>query len=176
VETIMTSSPWLPALPVRHVRIARPTDRLDDVVRFYRDALGLPEIGRFDGHAGYRGVLLGLPGVPYHLEFTQHDQGSPGLAPSRDNLLVLYFDDPAQAERAAARLAALGHPRVEAENPYWTDSGAITVEDPDHWRVVLMPRPFASEDEPPVTVEWYAADRDALRPLFELAEDSDLAC
>ena len=168
----MTSSPWPPALPVRHVRIARPTDRLDDVVRFYRDALGLPEIGRFAGHAGYRGVLLGLPGVPYHLEFTQHDHGSPGPAPSRDNLLVLYFDDPAQAERAAARLAALGHPRVEAENPYWTENGAVTVEDPDHWRVVLMPRPFASEDEPPVTVEWYAGDRDALRPLFELAEDS----
>ena len=168
----MTSSPWPPALPARHVRIARPTDRLDEVVRFYREGLGLPEIGRFADHAGYRGVLLGLPGVPYHLEFTQHDHGSPGLAPSRDNLLVLYFDDPAQAERAAARLAALGHPRVEAENPYWTENGAVTVEDPDHWRVVLMPRPFASDDEPPVTVEWYAGDRDALRPLFELAEDS----
>jgi hypothetical protein len=92
--------------------------------------------------------------------------------PSRDNLLVLYLDDQAQAEWAAARLAALSHPRVEAENPYWTDNGAITVEDPDHWRVVLMPRPFADGAEPPVTVEWYAGDRDALRPLFELAEDS----
>jgi hypothetical protein len=110
--------------------------------------------------------------MPYHLEFTQHDHGSPGPAPSRDNLLVLYFDGPAQAERAAARLAALGHPRVEAENPYWTESGAVTVEDPDHWRVVLMPRPFTSVDEPPATIEWYTGDRDALRPLFELAEDS----
>jgi ribosomal protein S18 acetylase RimI-like enzyme len=159
-------------LSARHVRIARPTDQLDEVVRFYRQGLGLPEIGRFDGHAGYRGVLLGLPGTQYHLEFTQHDHGSPGQAPSRDNLLVLYLDDQAQAERAAARLAALGYPRVEAENPYWTDNGAITVEDPDHWRVVLMPRPFADGAEPPVTVEWYVGDRDALRPLFELAEDS----
>ena len=48
----MTSSPWPPALPARHVRIARPTDRLDEVVRFYREGLGLPEIGRFAGHAG----------------------------------------------------------------------------------------------------------------------------
>jgi hypothetical protein len=32
---------------------------------------------------------------------------------------------------------------VEAENPYWTDNGAVTVEDPDHWRVVLMPQPLA---------------------------------
>jgi hypothetical protein len=37
----MTSSPWPPMLPVRHVRIARPTDRLDDVARFYRDGLAL---------------------------------------------------------------------------------------------------------------------------------------
>jgi GNAT superfamily N-acetyltransferase len=33
-------------------------------------------------------------------------------------------------------------------------------------------QPFDNEGEPPVTVEWYAGERDALRPLFELAEDS----
>jgi hypothetical protein len=37
---------------------------------------------------------------------------------------------------------ALGHLLVEAENPYWTDHGAVTIEDPDHWRVVLMPQPL----------------------------------
>ena len=102
----MTSQPWPAALPVRAVRVARPTDKLDEVVRFYTDGLGLSELGRFDGHAGYRGVLLGLPGMEYHLEFTQHDAGSPGPAPSRDNLLVLYFDGPAQVEQAGSRLAA----------------------------------------------------------------------
>jgi GNAT superfamily N-acetyltransferase len=30
--------------------------------------------------------------------------------------------------------AALGHLRVEAENPYWAENGAVTVENPDHWR------------------------------------------
>jgi catechol 2,3-dioxygenase-like lactoylglutathione lyase family enzyme len=139
----MTSPPWPANLPARHVRIARPTDQLDEVVRFYREGLGLPELDRFAGHAGYRGVLLGLPGTQYHLEFTQHDHGSPGRAPSRDNLLVLYFDDSAHMEEIATRLAALGHLPVEAENPYWTENGAVTVEDPDHWRVVLMPRPLA---------------------------------
>jgi catechol 2,3-dioxygenase-like lactoylglutathione lyase family enzyme len=138
----MTSRPWPATLPARNVRFARPTDQLDAVVRFYRDGLGLPELDRFTSHAGYRGVLLGLPGTQYHLEFTQHSQGSPGPAPSRDNLLVLYFDDLAQAEQVATRLAALGHLPVEAENPYWTDNGAVTVEDPDHWRVVLMPQPL----------------------------------
>jgi GNAT superfamily N-acetyltransferase len=85
---------------------------------------------------------------------------------------VLYLGNRAHAEQVAGRLAALGHPRVAAENPYWTDNGAITVEDPDHWRIVLMPQPFADGPEPAVAVEWYDGDREALRPLFELAEDS----
>jgi ribosomal protein S18 acetylase RimI-like enzyme len=168
----MTSQTWPAMLPVRYVRIARPTDQLDVVVRFYREGLGLPELDRFAGHAGYRGVLLGLPGTQYHLEFTQHERGSPGPAPSRDNLLVLYFDDLTPMEQVATRLAALGHPPVQAENPYWTENGAVTVEDPDHWRIVLMPQPLAARAEPPVTIEWHSGDRDALRPLFELAEDS----
>jgi ribosomal protein S18 acetylase RimI-like enzyme len=168
----MISRPWPTMLPVRNVRIARPTDQLDEVVRFYRGGLGLPELDRFAGHAGYRGVLLGLPGSQYHLEFTQHDHGSPGRAPSRDNLLVLYFDDLIKMEQLATRLATLGHPPVEAENPYWTENGAVTVEDPDNWRVVLMSQPPADVGEHVVDIEWYAGDRDALRPLFELAEDS----
>jgi ribosomal protein S18 acetylase RimI-like enzyme len=168
----MISRPWPTMLPVRNVRIARPTDQLDEVVRFYREGLGLPELDRFAGHAGYRGVLLGLPGSQYHLEFTQHDHGSPGPAPSRDNLLVLYFDDLIKMEQLASRLATLGYPPLEAENSYWTENGAVTVEDPDNWRVVLMPQPPADEGEHVVDIEWYAGDRDALRPLFELAEDS----
>jgi GNAT superfamily N-acetyltransferase len=136
----MTSlSPWPASLPVTQVRVARPTDRLDDVTRFYRDALGLPELFRFDGHAGYDGVMFGLPGTGYHLEFTTHIDGSPGPAPTRDNLLVLYFDDQVAQQATAARMARFGFGAVEPENPYWADNGGITIEDPDGWRVVLMP-------------------------------------
>src|SRR5262245_20874515 len=78
---------WAARLPVRQVRIARPTDQLDEVVRFYRDGLGLTEIDRFEEHDGFSGVMLGLPGSDYHLEFTSHVDGSPGDAPSGDNLL-----------------------------------------------------------------------------------------
>ncbi len=133
--------PWPPQLPVQQVRIARQTDQLEAVTRFYRDGLGLAEIDRFEGHDGYSGVMLGLPGTDYHLEFTAHVGGSPGAAPSRENLLVLYLDSAARAGDAAARLAALGHERVAAENPYWEASGAITVADPDGWRIVLVPAP-----------------------------------
>jgi len=130
---------WPEHLPAVQVRVARPTDRLDAVVRFYHTALGLPIVDSFggEGHHGYRGVMFGLPGTAYHLEFTQHDQGSPCPAPTEDNLLVFYVPDRAAIDRLAARLASLGHHRVPPENPYWEERG-VTVEDPDGWRVVLM--------------------------------------
>ena len=128
---------WPQDLAVAQVRVARPTDKLNEVVRFYRDGLGLPQIGSFEGHAGYSGVMLGLPRSDYHLEFTQHEQGSPCPAPTRDNLLVFYIQDKEGIERIVSRLAALGHLPVPPENPYWEQKG-VTIEDPDGWRIVLM--------------------------------------
>jgi catechol 2,3-dioxygenase-like lactoylglutathione lyase family enzyme len=128
---------WPNTLPAAQVRIARPTDRLEEVVRFYRDGLGLEVVGSFKGHAGYDGVMLGLPGREYHLEFTSHEEGSPCPAPTKDNLLVFYIPDREAINWLTARLNALGHFAVLPENPYWERHGA-TFEDPDGWRVVLM--------------------------------------
>ena len=128
---------WPANMDVTQVRVARPTDKLGEVVRFYSEGLGLKVIGSFQGHAGYSGVLLGLPGGEYHLEFTQHSKGSPCPAPSRDNLLVFYIPNAKSIERIASRLAALGYRAVPPENPYWQEKG-VTIEDPDGWRVVLM--------------------------------------
>jgi catechol 2,3-dioxygenase-like lactoylglutathione lyase family enzyme len=122
---------------VGQVRIARPTDRLAEVVSFYRDALGLDEIASFEGHAGYEGVMLALPGRRDHLEFTHHESGSPCPAPTKDNLLVFYVADEGVIRQMAARLERHGHEEVEPENPYWAEGG-LTFEDPDGWRVVLM--------------------------------------
>ena len=130
---------WPASLDVRQVRVARPTDRLAEVVAFYRDGIGLTELFRFEGHAGYDGVMVGLPDRSYHLEFTQHVDGSPCPAPTRDNLLVFYVPDPRVIDTIVARLSERGHPPVDAENPYWTENGATTIEDPDGWRIVLMP-------------------------------------
>ena len=124
-------------MPVVQVRVARPTDKLAEVARFYGEGLGLRQIGSFAGHAGYDGGMFGLPGGEYHLEFTQHDAGSACPAPSNDNLLVFYIPDRATIDRIAGRMAALGYPAVEAENPYWAEHG-VTIADPDGWHVVLM--------------------------------------
>jgi catechol 2,3-dioxygenase-like lactoylglutathione lyase family enzyme len=133
--------PSPPAWPVGQVRIARPTDKLEEVVRFYRDGVGLPEIGSFSGHAGYDGVMLGMPGAGFHLEFTRHVHGSPGAAPSRDNLLVLYMPDAAARTAIAKRLEAMGYPEVEPENPYWKGK-SVTIADPDGYRLVLFDGTF----------------------------------
>ncbi len=127
-------------IELAQIRVARPTDRLAEVLRFYAEHLGLPVIYRFEDHDGYTGVMLGLPGTEYHLEFTTHVDGSPCPAPTLDNLLVLYFHGEAAMYDVVERLAAAGHEPVEPENPYWTKVGALTFEDPDRWRVVLVPR------------------------------------
>jgi catechol 2,3-dioxygenase-like lactoylglutathione lyase family enzyme len=128
---------WPDELPVSQVRVARPTDQLDAVVEFYRDGLGLPVITSFEQHAGYSGVILGLPGHDYHIEFIHHEDGSPGKAPTDDNLLVLFLPDGDAITSANGRLGALGFEPVPPENPYWADRG-ITFVDPDGWRVVLF--------------------------------------
>lgn len=129
---------------VMQVRIARPTDRLPELERFYHQIIGLPKITAWqhgpDGdHAGYDGLVLGMPDGNYHLEFTHHAAGSPCPAPSRDNLLVFYLDA-ADVARMAERMTAFGIAEVPPENPWWA-SGDHTYEDPDGWRVVFMPGP-----------------------------------
>ena len=132
------SASWPEHLPVVQVRIARPTRRLRELVKFYCEGLGLEVINSFAGHAGYTGVMIGLPGRNYHLEFTEHEDSlSDYPPPSADNLLVFYIPERAAVESTAARLAAMGYAAVAPENPYWEGHG-VTIEDPDGWRVVLM--------------------------------------
>ncbi|WP_280262812.1 VOC family protein [Nocardia wallacei] len=137
----MTTTQWPAGLDVAQVRIARPTDKLAEVEEFYTRIIGLRVLYRFNDHAGYDGVMLGLPGTEYHLEFTTHADGSPGPAPTAENLLVLYFHGDARMYEVVERLADAGHEPVAAENPYWAGVGALTFEDPDGWRVVLVPKP-----------------------------------
>jgi ribosomal protein S18 acetylase RimI-like enzyme len=143
------------------LRIARHTERLDDVVAFYRDGLGLTEIGGFRDHDGYDGVFLEVPGTGAHLEFTAGG-GAGAPTPHPESLLVLYLGDDAGVGEAVARL---GVEPVAAANPYWTEHG-VTLEDPDGFRVVLVPELW-------LRVVEHSGPRAELRPLFALAEDSE---
>jgi hypothetical protein len=53
------------------LRVARPTDHLAEVVRFYTEGLGLSWLEAFEDHEGFDGVMLGVPGAGYHIEITR---------------------------------------------------------------------------------------------------------
>jgi catechol 2,3-dioxygenase-like lactoylglutathione lyase family enzyme len=121
------------------LRCARHTDRLDELVRFYRDGLDLPEIGRFESHDGYDGVFLAVPGTGAHLEFTTGGRHAPP-EPHPETLLVLYLGSD---DAVAQALDRAGAAPVEPANPYWRGLG-VTIADPDGFRVVLVPRRSAN--------------------------------
>ena len=119
------------------LRVARPTDRLDEVVRFYMDGLGLARLGAFDDHDGFDGVMLGVPGGAYHLEFTRKRGHIVGRAPTSDNLLVFYLPDEQQWQDSVNRMISAGYEPVPSFNPYWDVRGR-TYEDHDGYRIVLQ--------------------------------------
>jgi uncharacterized glyoxalase superfamily protein PhnB len=126
------------------LRIARPTDKLKALIQFYQQGLGLNIIGSFEGHDGYDGVMLGMPDASIHLEFTQHVNGSPCPAPTRDNLLVFYFESKEAYQSAVDQLKQAGAKEVEPENGYWIGK-STSFEDPDGWGVVLFNGLFAAK-------------------------------
>ncbi|MDX3381173.1 VOC family protein [Streptomyces niveiscabiei] len=139
---------WPSHLDVGAVRFARPTAHYDDVLVFYRDALGLPVLAEWRGHSGYDGVVLGLPGAPVNMELLQYGE-SPRIPEAHpENQLVLYLRGPEAVAAAAARLAEHGHAPVAPANPYWDEHGAVLFEDPDGWLVVLAPWVFGEERPP----------------------------
>lgn len=119
------------------LRVARPSDDLDALLRFYRDGLGLLLLARFEDHDGFDGIILGGENAPYHLEFTRTRSHPAGRAPTLDNLLVLYLPDPEEWRAAIDRMRAAGFAPVPAFNPFW-DRRGVTFEDPDGYRVVLQ--------------------------------------
>lgn len=119
------------------LRVARPTNDLAAVIRFYREGLGLLELFRFSDHDGFDGVMLGHPEDAYHFEFTYARGHDAGRAPSQDNLVVFYLPDPEDWDQAVQRMKDHGYDPVRSFNPYW-DRRGVTFEDCDGYRVVLQ--------------------------------------
>jgi GNAT superfamily N-acetyltransferase len=121
------------AQPIQ-LRVARHTERLAELVRFYRDGLGLAEVGGFRDHDGYDGVFLEVPGTGTHLELTA---GGSSAAPTPDpeSLIVLYLGDREAVQTVSTRL---GIDPVTPANPYWAEHGT-TFQDPDGFHIALVP-------------------------------------
>ncbi len=120
-----------------HLRVARPTDNLEEVSRIYREGLGFEVLGEFTDHDGFDGVMLGRAAADYHLEFNRKRGHIAGRAPTEDNLLVFYIPDRQEWSAACSRAEAAGFRPVKSFNPYWDRNGQ-TFEDPDGYRIVLQ--------------------------------------
>jgi catechol 2,3-dioxygenase-like lactoylglutathione lyase family enzyme len=122
---------------IPRLRVARPSDDLEALVRFYRDGLGLDILYRFEDHDGFDGIMLGREGAPYHFEFTRAHGHVAGRAPTQDNLLIFYVPEQEEWEAAIARMRSAGFLPIPAFNSYWDRRGR-TFEDPDGYRVVIQ--------------------------------------
>jgi catechol 2,3-dioxygenase-like lactoylglutathione lyase family enzyme len=118
-----------------NVRVARHTDRLEEVVAFYRDRIGLRQTGEFQGHDGYDGAFLEIPGTYTELEFTTGgDHSAPD--PHPESVLVLYFETREEVEEIVERIH---QPEVVPANPFWQNN-ATAFSDPDGYQVLLVPK------------------------------------
>jgi len=120
-----------------HLRIARPVTDLGRSQEMYRRGLGLSVLSRFQDHAGFDGVMLGMPGADYHLEFTHCRRLDITPGPTAEDLLVFYVPEAGDWHSACERMQSAGFTLVAPFNPYWDVLG-LTFEDPDGYRVVLQ--------------------------------------
>ena len=126
-----------PRFPGAHLRIARPVTDLDRAASMYQRGLGLAEIGRFEDHEGFDGVMLGHTGRSLHFEFTHCRNHPVRPTPTPEDLLVFYVPDASDWERNCAAMLEAGFEEVRSFNPYWQRQGR-TFEDPDGYRVVIQ--------------------------------------
>lgn len=81
---------------LHHLRVARPVSDLDRAADMYCRGLGLRVIDRFEDHGGFDGIMLGMAGADYHLEFTRSRRHAVLPSPSVEDLMVFYV--PSQSE------------------------------------------------------------------------------
>lgn len=118
------------------MRVARPTDNLEEITKMYTEGLGFEVIGRFDNHANFSGRIVGHPKHHFHLEFITHLAEKAGRAPTLDNLLIFYLPDSSDYKEAIDRISKSEFKKVKSFNPYW-ENGGQTFEDIDGYRVVI---------------------------------------
>lgn len=116
-------------------RLARHTNRLEEIIDFYTNALGFNILGDFQAHDGYDGVFIGLPDGNWHLEFTSTNE--PVMHHfDEDDLLVFY---PNTHDEYQQILTSFKNNEVTEEvpkNPYWRANGKM-FKDPDGLGIII---------------------------------------
>jgi len=120
-----------------HLRIARPVKDLSRTRAMYCTGLGWSELGSFEDHAGFDGVMIGDPSAGHHFEFTVCRMHPVAPAPTVEDLIVLYLPERDEWKQKCDEVIAAGLRPVASMNPYWERNGR-TFEDADGYRIVLQ--------------------------------------
>lgn len=122
---------------IANFRVARPSNDLESMRRFYVEGLGLSVLAEFTAHDGFDGLILSLPDGSTQIEFTRAQGHVAPRAPSEDHLLVFYLEDNLAFETAIERMRVHGFQQASSFNPYW-DRYGVTFEDPEGYRTVIV--------------------------------------
>jgi GNAT superfamily N-acetyltransferase len=175
---------WPEHLNAGAVRFAHVSGRYESSIAFYRDLLGLPIVGTFTGSFGEDGTVFGLPDTTLQIEIVRARGASPPVEVGQlVNQLTFYLNGAEAVDKATAPMRDAGLLPEAQPHPYWAANGAVVYRDPDGYEIVFAPWVYGRDPDPidrigapsgqdVLRLEWYAGDRDALRPLFAEAEDS----
>jgi len=129
-----------------HLRIARPVSALERSAAMYCRGLGLREIGRFENHQGFDGVMVGNVGLDYHFEFTYCRTHPVQPVPTPEDLIVFYLPDRMEWQTRCMSMLEARFAEVAPFNPYWRQRGR-TFEDHDGYRIVLEQASWTVRDD-----------------------------
>ncbi len=123
---------------VPKLRLSRPTNNLENVLRFYCDGLGFEVLDRYEAQQGWDGLIIGHRDWPYQLEFSRRRDGSVvPLAPTPEHSVVFCIEDHDFWEKTLQSLFEAGFTQVTPPQLY-ADSGVASYEDPDGYRLILV--------------------------------------
>jgi hypothetical protein len=125
-----------------HFRTARHTNRLDPLITFYTEVIGLDLLGEFHDHDGYDGVFIGPKDADWHLEFTRTNEQVVHHFHD-DDLLVLYPRTMVEYTGILHRLHQRGVFEEPAKNPYWNLHGRL-FRDPDGQGIIITDQRIAA--------------------------------
>lgn len=137
---------WPAHLHPGALRWVRSSTSYADTVAFYRDLVGLPVVGSFQGSFGEDGTIFGLPGTATHMEIVRSEVNA--ASADRFDQIVLYLADDSAVARAIEPLLVAGVTPVGAPHPYWEANGGVVFLDPDGRGVVYAPWIFGSQPDP----------------------------
>ena len=109
---------------------------LEKTVSFYKDVLGLKEVGRHTSGRGSQLVFLKAPGSDEEIEICKFDHSGPVVVGSDLTHLAFEVDD---LDKFAKHAAAKGYPL--SDGPHSSGSGKIAfIDAPEGYEIELIER------------------------------------